>query len=295
MDLQKSNQIFLNIYKDNALSELLKNHILSNKALYFILIHLLKKDCWKLAYALPPICRLALIYAYLPITKAAYDKLQISESIFYDTLSDLRIWIDNYKTNTNKNGVEELNWLHLHLNLKLFKLGRLQFQKSRQIFKNYKKDDINLKIGNLILAIHIPGENTLSSNECLQSISMAEVFFKKYFPEYNTNYFSCYSWLLYSKNKDFIKKDSNILKFQSFFNVIFEKEAPSQHYLWIFNKRYPDKKLIAHKNKFGSYGMLENAPQKTSLQKNLYEYIISGGKLGVSYGILNTKDLNKIF
>ena len=53
-----------------------------------------------------------------------YQKKQIPEEIYLQTMSDIRIWCENH----HNNGVENTNWLHNHVSFQLFRIGRLQFQ-----------------------------------------------------------------------------------------------------------------------------------------------------------------------
>ena len=56
--------------------------------------------------------------------KEKYDYYGISEDIYYDTLSDIKIWCDK---NNNK-GLLNYRWIKNHVSFQLFRLGRLQFQ-----------------------------------------------------------------------------------------------------------------------------------------------------------------------
>ena len=56
-------------------------------------------------------------------TFAKYKKLGIDDSVFYNTMRDIKIWCKN---NGNK-GLNNWGWIKNHLKCELFKLGRLQF------------------------------------------------------------------------------------------------------------------------------------------------------------------------
>ena len=56
-----------------------------------------------------------------------HGKLGISEAVTLDTLSDLQLWIYEYRKRYGVWGLKEKGWLVHHFRGKLFKLGRLQF------------------------------------------------------------------------------------------------------------------------------------------------------------------------
>lgn len=87
--------------------------------------------------------------------------------------------------------------------------------------------DIEGKIseGENIIEIHIPKCGTLDIDECEKSIEMAKKFFKKFYPEYEYKYFTCHSWLLDKTLKECLDKNSNILKFQEMFDLMYDDKS----------------------------------------------------------------------
>ena len=53
------------------------------------------------------------------------DEFVERDEIFYDTMSDIKIWINDHKARTGEDGVFELHWLIHHMNMSIFKIGRL--------------------------------------------------------------------------------------------------------------------------------------------------------------------------
>lgn len=287
IDYNCSNKLFLKIYNNNELCEELQNYVMKNKARISLDLYFCNKNRWEFFLKRKPFYKLALVYSFLPTVKRRYDYLGISEEIFFDTMDDIRIWIDDHKSRTGEYGLYELNWIMHHMNLDIFKIGRLQFQKFKYYFNtSYKKDDTEFKFGEKILNIHIPRGERLNIDDCEKSISTAKDFFEKHFPNYPSNKFICHSWLLYPQNKDFMKENSNILKFAKLFDIVKTTEHPTQTYLWIFGTKENEKSLIENKKKFGKYGNTDNLPQKTSLQKSAVKYINNGGTFGEGMGVL---------
>lgn len=287
-NISESQSLFNKIYNNPGLTEELTSYAENHKTALELCVLLLKHRQWALVHKMNPLFKLALVFVFLPITKKAYDRAGIPDKVFFDTMSDIKIWIDDHRARTGEDGIFELNWLHLHLNLEIFKLGRLQFQLNKYLHpKPYIKNGIDLKFGDKILSLHIPRGTKLDFDECGKSFLLADDFFKKYYPDYSTDYFDCFSWLLYSGNKEFMDENSNILKFASRFDVVNEIENPRDHYLWLFGVKENSVKLLKNKKTKGSYGNTENLICKTELQKRFVKYVESGGKLGDAYGIIN--------
>lgn len=211
--------------------------------------------------------RLAVTLLLAKDVKERYREMGISESVFRDTMSDIGIWCEN---NSNK-GLHNTSWIKNHLSLELFKIGRLQFQ----MYKVPKTADFikSLPFGasTPVLNVHIPQGEKLDIEKCRQSLLNAVPFFGKYFPEFRFDYFFCESWLLYDKNREFMKRDSNIVRFMDMFDIVYSAPVDSQAIERIFGKRSLNFRLY---------------PENTSLQKSAKQYIISGGRLGFGIGII---------
>ena len=83
----------------------------------------LKKDREKGA----PVC----LAAALLISEDAYNqykKLGIPDEVFYDTFSDISVWVNTAKREENIDGLLEVWWIRHILYLNMFKLGRMQYQ-----------------------------------------------------------------------------------------------------------------------------------------------------------------------
>ncbi len=212
--------------------------------------------------------RLAVILCCAVEARSRYREKGIPDSIFLDTMSDIKIWCEN----AGNKGIKNYGWLKNHLRLELFRLGRLQFQlyecKNRTL--NYKR--LPFSYGERVIYVHIPQGERLDREKCLESFRTAEEFFKRYFPEYKYKWYFCESWLLYEGNKEFMTKDSNILAFASIFDHCYSVKVDVQTIERVFGKRRLIKK---------------HYPEKTSLQRSLKKYMLSGGKAGVGIGVID--------
>lgn len=213
------------------------------------------------------IIRLAVCMEYAEYTKEEYLEKGIPLSVFYNTMADIKIWCEN---NHNK-GLKNYRWIENHLNCNLFRIGRLQFQMFRCKLKTLRYDRLPFDYNEQMIYIHIPQGEKLIYHACMESINQAKNFFDKYFNNFKYKYFFCESWLLYDENWQFMESGSNILQFQTLFDIVYSNDNDSQAIERIFGKRHIIKSLY---------------PENTSLQKSAKNHIVKGGKLGEGIGII---------
>lgn len=151
-----------------------------------------------------------------------YEKKGIDEKYLFDTLNDIVIWAKTHYEVHGCLGLSETSWLKRHVTMKLIKLGRLQFCMAPS---EHGTPDGRITRGENVLEIHICAGEKLDRDECLKSIDAAKVFFEKHFPEFSYRYFTCHSWLLDIKLRDFLNDNSNMLKFQSLFEIVEEEDS----------------------------------------------------------------------
>lgn len=215
---------------------------------------------------------LAVILKLAVDIKARYDEAGIDESIYYDTMSDIKIWCEK----EGEKGLANYDWLKNHVSFNLFRLGRLQFQIYKCNNKTLLYNKLPFEYGSNLIYIHIPEGQSLEEEKCREALSLANKFFKEYFPEYKYEYYFCESWLLFENNKDFMRKDSNIIKFMSLFTLCYSVKIDAQAIERIFGKRKILKSCYS---------------ENTSLQKSAKEYMLSGKRLGTGIGVIRKTDI----
>ncbi len=214
----------------------------------------------------PQLFVLAVILKLATDIKAEYDKAGIDEKIYYDTMSDIKIWCNK----AGGKGLKNYGWLKNHVSFELFRLGRLQFQFYECKNKTLFYDKLPFRYGDRLIYVHIPEGESLDEEKCRASFELAKDFFACYFPEYEYRFFFCESWLLFEGNRDFMAKDSNILKFMSLFDICYSVKIDVQAIERIFGRRRLLKKSYA---------------EKTSLQKRAKQYMLKGNNLGIGIGV----------
>lgn len=223
--------------------------------------------------------------------KEAHNRFKaklISDEIFFDTFYDLRIWITDHFDRTGEVGIYELNWMHLHYNMQIFKIGRLQFQLGKYLYPlSYRGANGKARFLQKCLCLHIPRGENLLLDSAKDSIKNAREFFTIHFPDYNKCVMTCCSWLLSKNNANFMAKDCNILQFASLFEVVFDTERASDHLLWVCGLKKNNRLLMQSKRKTGKYIDTQDLPCNTSLKKSLFSYIEKGGQLSIAFGVVN--------
>lgn len=181
-----------------------------------------------------------------------YQEKQISDEIYFATMKCFTRFINECKEITNIEAFDRHWWVARQLNMKLFRIGELEYE----ILEN-------------AISIHIPSD----ANLALTNISLLEAkeFFKKYYPDTKDFPYICSSWLLGKELKDYLPKDSKILYFQSFFKIDSYYENVNDYLLWVFKC----------KNTHIDYKMLKEA---TSLQKALKKHLLEGKTLTIGNG-----------
>lgn len=167
------------------------------------------------------------------------------ETVYFDTISDIRIWQEVHKRKTGKIGLSELYWVANCVKGDLYRFGRLQFEPD-------KSTDI--------VHIHIPEGKSLDVNECINNINLANEFFDRY------SGFDCESWLLSPNILSLLPKESNIRKFQALFDVQHIKYDFAQASERVLNEAY-------------------SRGQNSSLYQKLKEYVKENGDPGIGYGV----------
>lgn len=186
-----------------------------------------------------------------------YVEKGIEDSVYWDTFSDLTIWCGNCYRDYGEYGLEEYDWLAHHVELQLFRLGRLQFEKTLSEWE--------ILHGKTVISVHVPQGEKLEIEACRESVKRGYEFWGK---EYT---YLCDSWLLDPKLRKILKEDSNILEFQKMFDVVSIDKESRQAEERIFIKLEEDPR---------------DYPEDTSLQREAKRYLINGGILGCALGVL---------
>ncbi|MBQ7399397.1 MAG: DUF5596 domain-containing protein [Clostridia bacterium] len=212
-----------------------------------------------------------LSYLYLcDKLKKRFEDRNIPEEFFFPVVEEIKKWTFTHISFSGSLGLSEVDWLALHLKGTLFKLGRLQFCTRKC---NFDVPETGLFKGEDIIDMHIPKGEPLLFEECKKSVKRAKEFFAKYFPEYSYTRFICHSWLLDTTLSEILPESSNIIKFQSLFDIYDLRKSDD-----IINYVFGWKKTRAD---------LDRLEAKSSLAVKVKERLEKGGDFYIALGIID--------
>ena len=167
-------------------------------------------------------------------------------------------FIHEYMESYGTCGFDRAFWTMRQLAARLFRLGTLEFELTEED-------------GQKAAQIHIPSDADLSAGARRDSYRRARRFLARFFPDYCGAPFLCTSWLLAPGLRACLPEGSRILSFQDDFEVTGIFPDRDQFLTWVYKR--PDIPLM-------------DLPEDTSLQRNLKQYLLRGGKIGEAAGRL---------
>lgn len=209
-------------------------------------------------------------YLYMcEAAKKRYEGKGISSDILYATLKDIVFYSTACSEINGRFCLGVYEWIHRHLDLNLFQLGRLQFGIGKCEHDVLER---SISRGDNVLEIHIPEGGPLTKSACLESIAMAKEFFARYFPEFKYEHFTTYTWLLDTGLNDLLKPGSNIIEFQGMFDIV-ERKKSDEILRYVFNWNT-------------DRGNVESAFCKSKFAEAIKARVLSGGEFYEALGIL---------
>lgn len=198
-----------------------------------------------------------------------YDCRGIDRSVLEATLADVGEKLRTYRQRRGCGGLDRQRWLWLHFTGRLFRLGRLQFE--RAVLPEplvggpagHDGSEAGPRTGDPVLSVHISEGGSLAADACEASFDAAGPFFDRYFPQEGARFATCQSWLLDEQLAGPLPPTSNILAFQRFFRL-WPGSVPGDADVATF---------VFHRDDGDRTGL----PRRTSLQRALVEHWDAGG------------------
>lgn len=209
----------------------------------------------------------------VPYLNQSFKKYGISDDIFYESMKDFSYKLKECRDVYGTIGLF-VDWFFLFCDLKLFALGRLQYEVCAFIHDEYSHDEFKLKKGDTVYYCHISSSGKLTTDMCMDSFQKAYEFFK---PQLRCNIIPIvtHTWLLYKPYMEHVfPKGSNLERFVKLFDVIESSSTGCQfNDCWrVFNKMYE--------------GTTIGLPSDNTLRRNFIRYINDGGDFGGGYGVI---------
>ncbi len=216
-----------------------------------------------------------IFWLYLvPHMEENYKKHGIDMEIFSDTVADISYKIKECKDFHGVVGVFTA-WFFIEQELKLFALGRLQYDLRIYDSEDYRFGDYTLTKGDTVYSCHIPSSGPLKEEACIASFKKAYEFFGGAKLKSGILPIHCQSWLIYPPYIEKVyDENSNLKKFGQMFDIIKQIDKGNEFGdCWhVFNKPYT--------------GTSEGLPDDNSLRRNMIKYIDNYGVFGLGEGII---------
>lgn len=187
-----------------------------------------------------------------------YCKLGIDEQIYIDTMKCFPRFIAEHKVSYGSYGFDRDFWTARQIAGKLLRIGELEYE-------------LRNENGQRFISIHIPSDAKLKKELLAKSYDEARTLIARVFPEYGKADMKCESWLLAPALQELLAEGSNILEFQKAFAIEKVDEDAKDVMEWVFKNPHLT---------------LEEAPEDTSLQRKMKQYLWQGGKVGIAFGKL---------
>lgn len=191
-------------------------------------------------------------------TREMYQKKGIAEKIFVDTMKCFPRFIEEHRVSYGVYGFDRDFWTPRQIAMQLFRIGELEYELEKRDHKS-------------LISLHIPSDAVMTKERCRESYELAREFVREYYPEWQAQSYGCASWLLAPGLREILPETSNIIRFQAGFDIVHVEEDNKDFLEWVY-KRVDI-----------SY---EELPEDTSLQRNMKQYLLKGGKIGEAEGIL---------
>lgn len=200
-----------------------------------------------------------------------YSEAGYDNSLFIDTMSDLRFKLIECKTVKGVWGTFVASWYPGFFNMTRFALGRFQYEKREYSHDCYGVGGHFVRRGDTVLNFHIPSSGVSLKDEIrYDSYRRARDFF---FPEAEGAVpFVCSSWLLWPEYESYIPDGLNLKRFRHDFTVVATSESDTFSNAW---RVFGDKAELP----------ASELPRDTAQRRLFAEYCESGKKHGHGYGV----------
>lgn len=203
--------------------------------------------------------------------KQRYEERGIGLEIFKNSMMDFKYKLEECRLVKGVFGNFVVGWESGFLKMKLFGLGRLQFEIVPFGMEATVGEEV-LHPDTKVINIHIPRTGgRLDHAEVEESYKMAKEFFKDYFKGRRTA-FVCSSWLLWQEHLNMLPEGSNIRAFIGDFTIVKEKTYDDYSAIWrLFDTEYD--------------GDANHLPADSTLRRKYVEHIKAGKPTGSAKGV----------
>lgn len=207
--------------------------------------------------------------------RQTYAVKNVSEEIYLRSMDDLHCKNAECVECKGVPGTFVAGWYDRFFRFTRFGLGRFQFETHDFWDADEYKSSCGyvVKRGDPVVGMHIPSSGIPLTDEVrLDSYRRAYKFYRDYFKS-DYAVFTCGSWLLYDKQREFLPAGSNILKFLGDFELLHSEDSDSFGDAWRVFGHWADLPL-------------EQWPTDTSLRAAYVNRLKAGKKTGHGNGVI---------
>lgn len=195
------------------------------------------------------------------------------ESIYWDTVSDLAYKMRECRQVRKVWGVfAGPGWYNKYFQMRVLKLGRLEFERMIYHGETYARGDLVLRDGDFVCNVHIPSCGPLTRDSRMDSYRKAYDFFAK---ERGGRPLVCVcsSWLLYPKHREIFPSHMNMADFLNDWDIVSSGEDPEFKNAWrLFGCEYN--------------GDPAALPQDNTARRAMAQWLLKGHSSGTGKGVL---------
>ena len=192
---------------------------------------------------------------------AKYRAAGMEDEVFFDTMKTFPRFLEECRRKTGRYDYDRVWWNWRQVSMRLFRLGELEYEPGQD---GQRK----------VMAVHIPSDARFDAASVDASLRTARAFFARFMPEWADCTYSCCSWLLSPMLRELLGPDSNILRFQSRFEIVRVDEDDRGFLQWIYD--VPDVNNVD----------VSDLPEDTSLRRAVKEALLHGKSIGAAVGYL---------
>lgn len=233
LDLDKLDKLFAELRYPDEIEQMIRSKIADSKIVETAKTAYLGEEFNYNLCSRRPLTRLTVVTFLLLSKYDAYKEKGISDYIIFDTFRDVSLRAELYYRRTGSAGLskEDVIWFRHIMNVKIFKIGVLQFQPFEMIYLDEEttgepymtyqtEQKRSLPKGAPVINCHIQYGADLDLRAVLQSLRKAWEFFQVYYPDIRFQAFLCWSWLLYPPMTEHLPRHSRIRRFAEQFEII---------------------------------------------------------------------------
>jgi hypothetical protein len=159
-----------------------------------------------------------------------------------------------------------------------YKVNPYGYIERHQVTLNKDEWHLVLKKGDPVIDFHIPSKKGYALSDIKASFEAAKTFFQTHYSEFNYHAFWCVSWLYSPQLHHLIKKpESHIVDVARQGYICPATPGEKSLFTFVFQTETPD---------------LNHITPKTSLEKNVVDYVLSGGKINTGMYIYTLNDVS---